>query len=107
MYKQVFWMTLIVVSVGLTGCTWVQLDEGADEVLLVSADRVANCEKLGRAHVQVAEQVGVIRRHDHVVEENLQDVARNQAVEMGGDTIVPETEPEEGRQTFGVYRCRN
>ena len=90
----------------VSGCSWVQLEEGADRVNLVNHERAADCQKLGRTRVQVAARVGFIPRNDDAIQENLDDMARNQAVEMGGDTIAALDEAEEGRQTFGIYRCR-
>lgn len=90
----------------LAGCSWVKLEQGADRVNLVSHERASDCQKLGRTRVQVAARVGFIPRNDDAIQENLDDMARNQAVEMGGDTIAALDEAEEGRQTFGIYRCR-
>jgi hypothetical protein len=33
-------------------------------------------------------------------------LARNEAALMGGDTVVAESPVKDGRQLFGVYRCR-
>ncbi len=96
-----------VLAVMLSGCSWVQLEDGADRVNLVSEAQVAECQQLGRTRVQVAHRVGFIPRNDEAIQENLDDMARNQAVEMGGDTIVAMSEAEEGRQQYGIYRCRD
>jgi hypothetical protein len=33
-------------------------------------------------------------------------LARNEAVKLKGDTIVPATDMKDGEQTFNVYRCQ-
>lgn len=96
-----------VVATMLAGCSWVKLEEGAERVNLVGEERVDDCQKLGRTRVQVAHQIGFIPRNEEAIQENLNDMARNQAIEMGGDTIAPLEAAEEGRQQFGIYRCRN
>jgi len=96
-----------VMAVMLSGCSWVQLEDGAERVNLVSESQAAECEQLGRTQVQVAHRVGFIPRNEAAIQENLDDMARNQAVQMGGDTIAALDEAEEGRQRFGIYRCRN
>lgn len=39
------------------------------------------------------------------VSDELADLARNEAALMRGDTIVPISEINEGRRSFGVYQC--
>lgn len=91
----------------LSGCSWVQLQDGAERVNLVSERQAGECERLGRTQVQVAHRVGFIPRNEAAIQENLDDMARNQAVQMGGDTIAALDQAEEGRQGFGIYRCRD
>lgn len=87
------------------GCTWVDVKPAAQDVLILSKARVANCNRLGTTDVSVAESVGFLDRVPEDVAEDLANLARNQAVEMGGDTITPLSEPVKGQQTFGVYDC--
>jgi hypothetical protein len=37
----------------------------------------------------------------------MQALARNSAADMGGDTVVPVSEIQDGKQTFEVYKCVN
>lgn len=89
----------------LPACTWVNVDPAAQEVMVLPAKRVANCEKLGTTDVRVAEEVGFISRVEEDVAADLANLARNEAVSMGGDTVAPLTEIRKGKQTFGIYRC--
>lgn len=89
----------------LGGCTWVPLtDEGA-RVHLANAAQVTRYIRRGRVATRVASKIGVIPRSTDKVREELATLARNEAVHMGGDTVVPETAIQDGRRVFGVYAC--
>lgn len=100
-------LTLAAAAFVLTaaGCTYVKLDPAAEEVELLKAERVGDCERLGQTRVSVSENVGFIARGDRAIREDLLILARNSATEMGGDTITRESEIQDGRQTFGVFNC--
>lgn len=87
------------------GCTYVKLSPEAEEIELLKAERVQDCDRLGQTRVSVAQNVGFIARGDRAIREDLLVLARNSAAEMGGDTITRESEIQNGRQTFGVFDC--
>jgi hypothetical protein len=89
----------------LGGCSFVKLDPGAQEVLVLEAERTKDCERLGQTRVSVATEIGFIKRGKPAIAENLETLARNSAAEMGGDTITAETEVSDGKQTFGIFDC--
>jgi hypothetical protein len=76
-------------------------------VRLANAGEVGNCRRLGRTQAQTMSRVVVVERGSERVQEELSRLARNEAGSMGGNTIVPESVIDEGRQTFGVYSCPN
>ena len=39
------------------------------------------------------------------VKTELETLARNEAIKLKGDTVVPVTEIKDGEQTFKVYQC--
>lgn len=43
---------------------------------------------------------------DEAVEANLLQLARNSAIEAGGDSVVKGTSPEYGKRTFSIYKCK-
>lgn len=92
-------------AVTLVSCTWVDLKPGAQDVLLLPEARVADCRNLGSVKVSVLEKVGFMQRHDEEVAEDLADLARNHAVEKGGDTIAALGPVTDGAQEYGIYRC--
>ena len=89
----------------VSGCAWVELTPGGEKVRILSESEVASCKKLGNTSVNVADKVAGMQRQPHIIADNLQTLARNAAAEMHGDTIVPDSPVEEGRQKFNVYRC--
>ena len=90
----------------LSGCATLKLTEGGEKVRVLEPSEVATCRNLGRTNTSVTARVVFDRPADAVAEE-LETVARNSAANMGGDTIVPLTVIEDGKQTFVVYKCVN
>ena len=92
----------------LAACSnWVQVTNEGAGVRLANAGEVGNCRRLGRTQAQTMSRVVVVERGNERVQEELSRLARNEAGSMGGNTIVPESVIDEGRQTFGVYSCPN
>jgi len=97
---------LIALLLLLAGCTWVPLEPEAEGVRVATADEVADCERVGHTIVSLRDRIAGVQRSPEKVQEELQRLARNSAPELGGDTVVAVDEPEGGKQTFLVYRCR-
>ena len=98
-------IALTLVAFTLGGCTWVRTDPGAEQVALATPAEVRQCQRLGQTTVSVRDRVtGVQRRAERVADE-LADLARNSAVELGGDTIVADGPVRDGQRRFNVYRC--
>jgi hypothetical protein len=83
----------------------VKVTEGGEAVRVATPGEVATCESKGRTHAQTTDRVVIFARRDPPIQLELESLARNEAAQMGGDTIVPATAIEGGRQTFDVYRC--
>lgn len=89
-----------------SGCTWVKPKEGVEAIALVKFAAVAQCEKLRTTTSYVKQKVGFVNRSSKKVALELRTLAKNSALEAGGDTIVQLSEVNEGEQKFGIYRCR-
>lgn len=89
----------------LAACSWVKLTPQGEKVRVLSAQEVTNCKLLGKTTANVADKVVGMERKDHIVQENLEMLARNAAGEMGGDSVVPASGIMDGKQTFDVYKC--
>ncbi|MDQ2070635.1 DUF4156 domain-containing protein [Natronospira bacteriovora] len=98
-------IVLLTGSLALSACTWVRMEPGADDILLLPERRVQDCERLGTVEVSVLARVAGLDRHEEEIEKDLANLARNHAVERGGDTIAALSTIEDGKQRFGVYRC--
>lgn len=94
-------------SLAAAACTpWVELSDSGAVVRVAAAHEVGTCERLGRTTAKGVDKLLGANRLDHVVERELQDMARNEAAGIGGDTIVADTPITDGRQSFVVYRCQ-
>lgn len=100
-------LLLLVAAVSLAGtaCTWVKVEENAEDVVVGTMANVRGCERLSETNVQVADKVGPVNRSRNKVAQELLNLGRNEAMRMGADTIVPTSEPNDGRQSFAMYQC--
>ena len=100
-------LPILFLAFALSSCTWVNLTPGGEKVRVLSADEVHSCTKKGKTTVSIKADVAGIERSPEKVKEELEVLARNSAVDLNGDTVVPTSEIEDGKQTFDVYRCIN
>ncbi len=96
---------LALAGLAVTGCSFTEVEPQAERIEVLEAARVTHCERLGDTKVSVAHKVGFIARGDEAIQNDLNNLARNSAAEMGADTITPVGDPREGKQTFRVYDC--
>jgi hypothetical protein len=89
-----------------SGCTWVKLTGGGQGVHVGTRNEIASCKKLGATHAKTSTKAGFFARSGKKIDQELQTLARNEAADMGGDTIVEQgPTSSEGRRSFDVYRC--
>jgi len=96
---------LILVMMLLTSCTAIKLTAQGKNVRVVGRYDVAACKTIGTTTATVTDKVIGLKRKEHIIKGDLETLARNAAVTMGGDTIVPMGEIEAGKQTFKVFKC--
>ena len=102
-------ITLVCFStVLLCGCanSFLKPIEGSERVLLLNAHQVTHCQSLGKISVNVVTKVGIYTREANAVEANLLQLGQNNAIELGGDSLVKDVTPEFGKQVFAVYKCK-
>lgn len=88
------------------GCSWVTLEKGARDVLVLPAERLAaDCVSQGKVTVSVMDKVGVLERHDEEVVEDLDVLARNHAAKQGADTVVARGPVTDGARSYEIFRC--
>jgi hypothetical protein len=92
----------------LSGCasSFMEIRKGSDRVAVAEPGQVARCVPIGKTTVSVLAQVGFFSRSVDAVDANLLQLARNDAVDEGGDTVVPGERPAYGKRTFAIYKCR-
>ncbi len=109
MSKKFLTTASILVTLGLVGCAadLVKVKPGSERVSMASATQVTGCASLGKITVNVLANVGPVTRSVEAVDADLFKMGQNNAVDLGGDTIVKDNMPEFGKQTYAVYKCRN
>jgi len=96
---------VLVLPLLLGACTWVELTQQGEQVRIATADAVTACERVGKTTVHTLSKVAGLNRYDESMQDELNKLARNSAVELNGDTVVPISPIESGQQVFAVYRC--
>lgn len=91
---------------GLSACTWVELKPEAEAVQVVSDAYIDGCVLKGTIQSQTTANVGFVTRSAEALQLELSNLARNQAVVMGANRLVPDSliSPE-GSQRFRAYLC--
>ena len=79
---------------------------GSEKVNLVTSKQLDGCASLGKVSVNVLTKVGIYTRDIQAVDDNLLQLGRNEAIALGGNTLVKDHMPEYGKQVFAVYNCR-
>ena len=97
---------LIGSGLALSGCTWVEPDAGGKQIQVAYGKNLSACTSKGDITVSVKHRVGIYRRNDLKVRDELESLARNEAATLGADTIQSQDEPLNGEQRFGAYVCR-
>ena len=106
MIRKLFYMGLIIVTAGsLAACATVRLTSSGEKARLLTVEEAANCKQLGRTVINIRPSLLSIPRPQAVIVKDLRVLARNNAANMGGDTVVPVSGISNGQQTFEVYKC--
>lgn len=79
---------------------------GADQVAVANPDAVGICKSLGRTSVNVYAASGPFTRSEDAVESNLEQLARNEAVKQGADTVVKGDSTQLGQRFYDLYKCK-
>ena len=98
-------VAIVPLIAGLSGCAnniFIGVHEGADKVSLAEASQVGGCQSKGAVVISLFAKFRIAKD----VEDNMYQVARNDAVDAGADTVVKGESPELGKRTFHLYKCR-
>jgi len=97
--------SIILVGFFLASCDWVKITSEGESVMVRNAEQVTDCKKTGRTTVMSRSKVAGLERDKDTVKKELETLARNTAVDYGGNTVVPTSEITDGKQTFDIYKC--
>jgi hypothetical protein len=98
-------LTVLVSSV-MCSCTWVKPTPRSHSILLLTPPEVVNCVKKGVTGSKTLSKIMFVPRNKGKMFNELVMLAKNEAVIMEGDAVVPTGEIVDGAQNFIVYRCR-
>lgn len=104
--KRCYRATLLLIPLLLSACTWVTLTPQGEQVSIATLSAVSDCEHVGKTTVSTLNKVAGFNRYEESMQDELNKLARNSAVELKGDTVVPSSPIKDGKQVFDVYRCR-
>lgn len=90
----------------LPACTWVKPSPLSDSVAVFTAAEAEPCRKVGNSTVSVRANVAGIDRNADKVRGELLLLGKEAGAELGGNAIVPQGSPANGRWTFNIYDCR-
>ncbi|HEY9199553.1 MAG TPA: DUF4156 domain-containing protein [Gammaproteobacteria bacterium] len=96
----------LVLLLGLSACTFVKPNERGAQVKVAEAAEVGHCRKVGTTTVSVLDKVAGVPRSYTTLAEELANLARNEAPNLEGDTVVPISDIVNGQRQFDVYDCR-
>lgn len=100
-------LSAICLSLTLAACSWgIKLQPAGKEVRVAWNDDVSACKPLGKITVSVLDHVGPLDRNNIKVRDELEVMARNEAVTMHADTIKPMGDPRDGEQSWNGYDCK-
>ena len=106
--KQFFATTVTLFLLALSGCASkiIGVHQGAERVSIADANQISNCQLKSKNTVSVLAKVGFITRSADEVEANLTQLAINDAVDAGADTVVKGESATFGSRTYALYKCR-
>lgn len=98
--------TAVVCVTTFSACTWVSLTPEGQSVQVARPGDVVDCRRIGEVTAKVVDEVAFVKRSREKQARELETLARNEAAETGGNTIVAAAgDIEAGRRRFTVYRC--
>jgi len=89
----------------ITGCTWVNENPSGQSVAITNADTIRQCPQVGKINVSTKHKVGFIKRGSKKILSELQTLARNEALKINANTIAPESNPVDGKQSYLAFAC--
>ena len=102
MYKS---LSILFLGFVLASCTWVKVTDEGKTVSIREEGQVSDCKKVARITSKSKDKIMGVGRNKEKLKKELETLARNEALEYGGNVLVPATEIKDGKQSFFVYQC--
>jgi len=97
-------ISVLLATLLVGGCSVVKVSEAGKRVNIITSDQAFNCTRVGSISTSVLETIIGIPRHERKIEEELDKLARDQAVLMRANSIVRESiNGAEG--SYSAYNC--
>jgi hypothetical protein len=82
-----------------------RVNRGSERVRIVEVQETRGCKRLGKLTLDVSEVMRLEKQSAKTAQQEINRLARDKALEMEGDTLVPLGSMVEGEQGFHVFRC--
>ena len=94
-------LALLVIT-AVSGCSSALIGEkeGSTQVNLKTINQVSNCQSKGKVNVSVLAKLGFLPRKEEDIEDNLDQLGRNNAIENDADTLVRGESKELGKRQY-------
>ncbi len=99
------WIVMLPMLTLLPACSLLQPHAASDQVRIAQNLQTANCKRLGKLTLDVSEVMNLGAYSEKTARAEIDQLAKNKAAEMEGDTLVPLGPLVDGGQSFYVYRC--
>ena len=103
--KAMTFVLLVAATLFSSACTWVESHPGAEQVSVKTEAQLKHCRYLGTASAQTADSSSFYSRNEEKVAAEILTLARNEALRMKGNALLPKNQIKDGEQDFAVYLC--
>ena len=104
--RELLYVAGIVSCTVLGACSWNRSADMESRVRFVTDKEIDGCRKVGVTHVSVVDRLETLDQVEGGVAAELKALARNSAVQLGGNAVVQMSEINQGSQTFAVFSCQ-
>lgn len=101
-----FRLTLLAwLAAGPVACAVSGRERAADSVRVVTAEQLRGCVNVGSTDVVVVDGLAELEKVKGGVAARLIALAKNSAVQLGGNAIVEMSNIDHGSQSFALFKC--
>ncbi|MCP5040071.1 MAG: DUF4156 domain-containing protein [bacterium] len=94
----------LIAAIPLGACSFVGLESEAQSIRVLESE-APDCEALGTTRVEVLEKIGFLFRNTQKVSDELDTLARNAALGLGGNAVAALGPIEAGTRRYRILRC--